>query len=293
MFTNNNEKTAEELSAFLESYALVAALVASVMWNTFTHAANNSALVDAQVDGLGTAYLLCSAVSAYGFLLCSIIAPITSVMARSCESEECVRHWRRCARLEMRFSQVVFFASTLATYATVMLEAIVRTWALADYEDSDVALPAADVTTRRMVLIVVVLGALTIYSVAVVLSIAAKCVRSVRIFSADCTPIARLERASLATGPTPWFASPTSDDLRTLLDAYWDEFGSGPFGNPNPVHFRLFLGRTMHARGHGDVSHLAMRMADSLFEERIQQLLEASNVKVERDEQLVGLEQHE
>jgi len=291
--SENNEKTAQELCGLLEAYGLVAALVASVMYPSLQHAADVSALVDERADGLGAAYLVCSVVSAFGFAVCAMLSPLFSVMTRCCPSEECANHWRACGRLELRAPQVLFLFGMPATLATVCLETVVRLRGLAAGGSDAAGWASAEETaydSRAFVLASVTMITISVYAVVVGLMLAAKAFRSVRIFSAETSPAARLDRESLALAArgTPWFASPSSQSIRKVLDAYWQEFEGGPFANPAPAHWRLYLRQEMHKLGHGDLSHLTCRMADLLFEERIQTLLEASNVKVEHAQQLVA-----
>ena len=65
--------------------------------------------------------------------------------------------------------------------------------------------------------------------------------------------------------------------------------GCGRFNNVRPAHFQLFCLRKVRAKGHGSLSYLAQRKIESVFEEKVQELLGIDHVKIEREDALVSV----
>ena len=291
--TGNLAKSIDELTACLDQYGFIAALTAALMYPSLQHAASVCTIIDEQVQNLGTAYLACSLMSAFALFLCAMASSTISLMFRCCTSEAAANYLRATSPIELRLPQQLFYTGILATVCTVLLEALVRVNVQLDAfigpEELEVSLSAVWAERPGNVAAAVIFAATTLYSVGVLMILAAKCIRVNFLFSADRSTAARQEREALTAGRTAWIASPSVDECRTLLAAYWpsDTADLGPFADPNPTDFQTFMRFTMQARGHGDLSFIACRMADLLFEERVQELLDAKGLKVEREGQLV------
>ena len=284
--TGNLAKSSDELAATWELYGFVAALTASIIYPSLQHAASFCSIIDGQTGWLGTAYLLFSFCGVFGFLSCGIVSSVYAIVLK-CLSEGAANYWRSTCLVELRLPQQLFFSGVWAAMFTVLIEALVRLNVPLNNGDLEMDASWAERPANLAVVIIFALGVL--YQVAMLFSIVAKCLRANLVFSADASAFAQQERRALSTGRPAWVASPSADELRTLLQAYWPDgaAGGGAFADPNPRDFQVYVRHTMRARGHGDVSFIACRMAELIFEERVQQLLDATGLKVERDEQLV------
>ena len=111
--------------------------------------------------------------------------------------------------------------------------------------------------------------------------VAGKHRRTALVLSPKDDEFAWSERGALAASSGDWFANPKADEIRSMLDIYFEAFGEGAFGDPNPEHFMRFVRHQQAKKGFGSLTYVATRKVESIFEERMQNILANEAVKVE------------
>jgi len=71
-----------------------------------------------------------------------------------------------------------------------------------------------------------------------------------------------------------YFAAPGPDEIRQLLDEYWNKFGTGPLADPNPYQFRDYVLQAVRQQGHSTLSYVADHMIPLAFQERVDAMWE-------------------
>ena len=103
--------------------------------------------------------------------------------------------------------------------------------------------------------------------------VAGKHRRTALVLSPKDDEFAWSERGALAASSGDWFANPKADEIRSMLDIYFEAFGEGAFGDPNPEHFMRFVRHQQAKKGFGSLTYVATRKVESIFEERMQMIL--------------------
>jgi hypothetical protein len=253
------KEASQEIIRFYESLSFIVTLLLSVIYPSFQFATTVADSVNAHVPGLGTAFFTLSLLA----VVADLLSAVGSILVIFCAD----------LRFEFRMPYLLWTVGAYATIITVLLEAVVRRGRL----DQPASEGAEDVDGEELAAQVVPAAVLTVLCclclLVFLLSSTAKMMRSNLIFSTDATASAYAERRALRDGKPPWFAHPSTAELRGFLDAYWRDFGTGAFSNPNPAHWQLYCSRVVQEQGHGALGYLATRAAEAMFEERVQAML--------------------
>jgi hypothetical protein len=271
--TDGSEASAE-IIRFHESMGFIVTLLLSVIYPTFQFAGASCDVINSQVAGLGSAFFACSLIAVVADAYASILSILIIFSVYMTKSNDETQHTRSCMWREFRVPYMMWVLGAYSTVLTIVAEAFVRRFHLAEPTADDANEPVT-IDDAGVVTIVLVFLVLTCALFATMFCGVAKGLRSGLAFSADTAVEATAERDALRAGKPPWFGNPSAAQLREHLETYMREFGHGvgPFANPNPAHWQRYVMRVMQRQGHGSVSYMASRVAETIFEEKVEAIL--------------------
>ena len=285
----------EQMQQMYSQMALVSGLRLGFSYTIIQHSADKLMYVETNAPGLGMAFYICAGGMISGDILCVMSAIGMSTVLLQCQTEDQLFMIKQQAASVLRVPFRVYTFATCCLPAASIIELVVRAFRLDTALYPDLSYEVTDYSwhshagTALVVAMVVnfVLFFIMNYALDWVIALVGKSHVNMNMFDLPPMPIEK--------GVMPCFANPSAKELRCFLVEYWQVWGPGlgMLNNPTPRHFTQFVLAKVRAQGHDSLSYVAQRMAKALFEEKIQRMMAAENVKIERLDLLVGVQERD